>query len=72
MSQKTAAPLSFADNVLATPEEAATLIKMKATTLQKWRSTGENNIPFVKIGRNVRYRVTHSFLIKSLLTYCKM
>ncbi len=56
MAQKAA--LSFNDDVLATPEEASALIKINAGTLQKWRSTGENNIPFVKIGRSVRYRVT--------------
>jgi hypothetical protein len=50
--------LTFADDVLATPEEAATLIKIQVATLQKWRSTGENNIPYVKIGRSVRYRVS--------------
>lgn len=53
-----AKPLTFNDDVLATPTEASTLIKINAGTLQKWRSTGENNIPFVKIGRSVRYRVT--------------
>jgi len=58
MAPSTATPLSFTDDVLATTEEAATLIKINAATLQKWRSTGENNIPFVKIGRSVRYRVT--------------
>ena len=52
------AALSFNDDVLATPEEAAKLIKINASTLQNWRSTGENNIPFVKIGRSVRYRVS--------------
>ncbi len=55
MLQKTISPLSFNDAVLATTEEAATLLKINAATLQKWRSTGENNIPFVKIGRSVRY-----------------
>lgn len=39
------------------PAEASALLKIPATTLQKWRSTGEHNIPFAKIGRNVRYRV---------------
>lgn len=52
------AALSFNDDVLATPEEAAQLIKIAESTLQKWRSTGENNIPFVKIGRSVRYKVS--------------
>ena len=50
--------LSFADDVLATPEQAAQLIQISVNTLQKWRSTGENNIPFVKIGRSARYRTT--------------
>ncbi len=50
--------LTFNDDVLATPDEAAKLIKINASTLQKWRSTGENSIPFVKIGRSVRYRVS--------------
>lgn len=50
--------LTFNDDVLATPEQAAQLIQINASTLQKWRSTGENNIPFVKIGRSVRYRVS--------------
>lgn len=52
------AKLSFNDDVLATPEEAAELIKISVATLQKWRSTGENNIPFVKIGRSARYKVS--------------
>ena len=55
MAQQT---LSFTDDVLATPEQAAKLRQINASTLQKWRSTGENNIPFVKIGRSVRYRLT--------------
>ncbi|WP_432744375.1 helix-turn-helix domain-containing protein [Methylobacter sp. G7] len=55
MAQQT---LSFSDDVLATPAEAATLIRINAATLQKWRSTGENNIPYIKIGRSVRYRVS--------------
>lgn len=58
MAPSTSTPLSFTDDVLATPEQAAKLIQINASTLQKWRSTGENNIPFVKIGRSVRYRVT--------------
>ncbi len=49
--------ISFADDVLATTEEAAVLLQIQPSTLIKWRSTGENNIPFVKIGRSARYRV---------------
>ncbi len=35
---------------------AAQYLKIPAKTLQKWRSTGYANIPYVKIGRKVRYR----------------
>lgn len=52
------AKLSFNDDVLATPEQAAQLLQIAESTLQKWRSTGENNVPFVKIGRSARYRVS--------------
>ena len=52
------AALNFNDDVLATPAEAAQLIKIAESTLQKWRSTGENNLPYVKIGRSARYRVS--------------
>jgi len=34
---------------------AAKILGIPARTIVKWRSTGENNIPFVKIGRAVRY-----------------
>ncbi|MCF7988025.1 MAG: helix-turn-helix domain-containing protein [Methylovulum sp.] len=35
---------------------AAQYLKIPAKTLQKWRSTGYANIPYIKIGRKVRYR----------------
>lgn len=41
---------------LLTPEQAAEILQISAATLQKWRSTGENNLPFVKIGKTPRYR----------------
>jgi len=41
---------------LLTTEEAAALLAIAAATLTKWRSTGENNIPFIKIGKSARYR----------------
>lgn len=53
----TASPIiSFNDDVLVTPEQASELLAIPASSLQKWRSTGENNIPYIKIGRGVRYR----------------
>ena len=52
------AKITFNDDVLVTPEQASELLAIPHSSLQKWRSTGENNIPFVKIGRSVRYRTT--------------
>lgn len=39
-------------------DEAATaeILQVKTGTLQVWRSTKRYPLPFVKIGRNVRYR----------------
>lgn len=50
--------VSLNHDVLATPEQAAQLLQIPEATLCKWRSTGENNVPFVKIGRCVRYRTS--------------
>jgi predicted DNA-binding transcriptional regulator AlpA len=35
---------------------AAQFLDMSPGTLSVWRSTGRYNLPFIKIGRNVRYR----------------
>lgn len=37
-------------------KEAAALLDLKPGTLAVFRSTGRHGIPFLKIGRNVRYR----------------
>ena len=42
-------------------QEAAQLLDVSPGTLSVWRSTGRYNLPFLKIGRNVRYR--HSDLL---------
>lgn len=41
-------------------DEVATaeILQVKIGTLQVWRSTRRYPLPFVKIGRNVRYRRT--------------
>lgn len=41
-----------------TPEEAATFLGISTHTLAVWRSTGRYDLPFVKVGRRVRYRLT--------------
>ncbi|HRI90346.1 MAG TPA: helix-turn-helix domain-containing protein [Accumulibacter sp.] len=37
-------------------KEAGLFLDTAPGTLSVWRSTGRYNLPFVKIGRNVRYR----------------
>lgn len=50
--------ISLNDDLIVNTQEAAQLIRTPEKSLIKWRSTGEHNIPFIKIGRNVRYRTT--------------
>jgi len=51
-------PVTLHDDVIINTEQAALLLCTPKNTLVKWRSTGENAIPYIKIGRNVRYRVS--------------
>lgn len=46
-------------NDLLTESEAAELIGVVPETLQIWRSTKRYNLPYLKIGRLVRYRRAH-------------
>ena len=50
--------ITLSDDVIITTAQASKLLSTPESTLNKWRSTGENNIPYLKIGRNVRYRTT--------------
>ncbi len=43
---------------LLNEREAADYIGLKPSTLTTWRSTGRYDLPFIKAGRLVRYRVT--------------
>ena len=40
------------------PRTAAEVIGVKPSTLALWRSTGRYNLPYVKAGRLVQYRLT--------------
>jgi hypothetical protein len=40
---------------LNTPEEEATRLNLSPRTMAKARSTGHPSIPFIKIGKTVRY-----------------
>ena len=39
-------------------KQAAEHLTIAAGTLSVWRSTGRYNLPFVKVGRAVRYRLS--------------
>ena len=43
---------------LVNDQDAADILGVSKGTLQVWRSTGRYNIPYIKTGRNVRYRVS--------------
>jgi excisionase family DNA binding protein len=43
-------------NELLTDEQAAALLGVKPQTLAAWRMSGRYGLPFLKIGRLVRYR----------------
>ena len=44
------------NNGLVGEKEAAAIIGVTPGTLQVWRSTGRYAIPFIKVGRLVKYR----------------
>ncbi len=43
---------------LVNEDGAAAILAIKPQTLASWRCRGVNSLPFVKIGRAVRYRVS--------------
>lgn len=43
---------------LLTRKQAADFLGVKETTLAHWKCTGRYNLPSVKIGRLVKYRVS--------------
>jgi predicted DNA-binding transcriptional regulator AlpA len=49
-------PETQPNDPLLTETAAAKLLDTTAGTLQVWRSTKRYPLPYVKIGRNVRYR----------------
>lgn len=53
--------MSIVQNLVAVSEllnetEAAQKIDVSPGTLSVWRSTGRYSLPFIKVGRKVRYR----------------
>ncbi|PJI48847.1 MAG: DNA-binding protein [Pseudomonas sp.] len=56
-----AAQLGFDPNsppVSVDDKQAAYVLDVKPTTLAVWRSTGRYNLPFLKVGRLVKYRLS--------------
>lgn len=41
---------------LFTEDEAAAFLRLKSQTLACWRSAGRYDLPFVRVGRAIRYR----------------
>ncbi len=62
-------------DVLLTREQAATFLNIAPKTLANWASNGKVQIPYRKIGKSVRYRVSdlEGYLdtVKMLHTSCK-
>jgi hypothetical protein len=46
------------DRRLVDEAEAADFIGIKKQTLAVWRCTGRYDLPFVKVGRRVKYRIS--------------
>jgi len=45
-------------NGLIDEKQAASILQVSPGTLSVWRSTGRYQIPFIKVGRLVRYRLS--------------
>jgi len=43
---------------LLTPEEAAAYLKVKPETLASWRHFGQPELPYFRVGRLIRYRMS--------------
>lgn len=48
--------LSLDLDMLTDTEGASSILAIPVATLIKWRSTGEVRIPYVRIGRQIKYR----------------
>jgi len=49
-------PSELPADYLYSPEEIAQILGCKKQTLAVWRCTGRCSLPYVKVGKNVRYR----------------
>jgi excisionase family DNA binding protein len=44
-------------NPLLSQRDAARLLGLSVRTLERWRRTGEVDLPYVKLGNSVRYKL---------------
>lgn len=60
---------THSNSVLKSREEAAELLRVSAQTLAVWACTKRYNLPFVKIGRRVMYRLSdlHAFIERNVV-----
>jgi excisionase family DNA binding protein len=42
---------------LLTSREVAALLSVSVRSLERWRCSGKVNLPFIKLGNSVRYRL---------------
>jgi excisionase family DNA binding protein len=47
---------TFLETML-TPSQVADMLGVSVGTLSVWRTTGRYEVPFIKVGRNVRYKL---------------
>jgi len=45
-----------------TPKEAAEILRVKVGTLEVWRRTGAQDLPFYRVSRNIYYDRTEVFI----------
>lgn len=58
------------DGQLLSDLEAAVALDAAPATLAYWRSTGRYNLPFVKVGRKVRYKAGDLRAFLARRTHC--
>jgi len=61
IEQQIAEQLGFNPNnppVSVDEDQAAKVLDNKPNTLAVWRSTGRYSLPYIKVGRSVRYRIS--------------
>lgn len=49
--------MTYLNNALTSRQGAAEFLNIKPQTLAAWATNGRYNLPFVKIGRRVMYRL---------------